>query len=201
MPKGLLRGLVLALLILSGALFVLIGRIVFLSPTIEDESSVSIGGPFHLTDHMGHRVSDTDFRGHLMLIYFGYTYCPDVCPTELQTMSVALDALGPRANLVQPIFITIDPARDRPEVLAQYVSNFHPSLIGLTGEAADIQAAASVYRVYFSKAPGASGADADYLMDHSSFIYLMGQDGRYLTHFSSGSSPEKIAEGISRYLP
>src|SRR5262249_52294505 len=114
-------------------------------------SRALIGGPFRLVDQNGRPVDDTQFRGKLKLVYFGYTYCPDVCPTELQTMSQALDALGPAAAQVQPLFITIDPQRDTPEQLKDYMQSFHPSFLGLTGTPAEVDAVARAYRVYYAR--------------------------------------------------
>jgi protein SCO1/2 len=153
-----------------------------------------VGGPFELTDQNGHRVTDKDFLGKYPLVFFGYTYCPDVCPSELQVMSAALDELGSTADRIQPIFITVDPARDTPEVMKEYVSNFHPRMIGLTGSASDIAKVASVYRVYYAKM-GKEG-DPDYLMDHSSNIYLMGPDGKFVRHFTYGTDIKALALGI-----
>lgn len=155
----------------------------------------SIGGPFALVDQDGRARTDADFRGRYTMIYFGYTFCPDVCPTALSDMIVALDELGPLAARVQPIFITIDPARDTVEKLKTYVPNFHPRLIGLSGSEAQITAVAKAYRVYYAKSEDPK-AGADYLMDHSSVIYLMDPGGRYLTHFSHGTNPAKIAERL-----
>jgi len=161
-------------------------------------AGLRIGGPFTLTDQNGRTRHDTDFRGELMLIYFGYTYCPDACPTALQNMSGALDALGDRAKEVQPIFITIDPARDTVEQMKLYAQNFHPRLLALTGTAEQVAAAARAYRVYFEKVP--QGGKDDYLMDHSSFIFLMGRDGRYLTHLAGDASADAMAAAIKPYL-
>jgi protein SCO1/2 len=162
------------------------------------QATVDIGGPFDLTDQHGKPVSDKTFRGRYMLIYFGYGYCPDVCPTELANMAAALDALGEKAKDVQPLFITVDPERDTPEFLADYVANFHPRLIGLTGTPDQIKAAAKAYKVYYAKAkkPG----DADYLMDHTSFVYLMGPDGRFLSLFRGHTDPAAMAETIGRFM-
>ncbi len=157
-----------------------------------------VGGPFTLTAHTGERVSNETFRGKLMLLVFGFTYCPDVCPTELQVVSAALDEMGTKAADIQPLFVTIDPERDTPAVLAAYVGNFHPRLIGLTGTPEEIRTIAAAYRVYYARAKG--GSDADYLMDHSSIIYLMGRDGRFLKHFSYSTDAAKLAEGITRAI-
>ena len=153
-----------------------------------------VGGPFTLTSHEGKRVTNEDFRGKYMLVTFGYTYCPDVCPTELQIISAALDLLGERGKDIQPIFITIDPERDSVAALAQYMPNFHPRYVGLTGTAEEIQAVAKAYRVYYAKVAGQGGQD--YLMDHSSIIYLMDKQGTFLKHFSYGTDAKQLAEGI-----
>jgi cytochrome oxidase Cu insertion factor (SCO1/SenC/PrrC family) len=158
-----------------------------------------IGGPFTLTDQNGQTRSDAEFRGELMLVYFGYTYCPDVCPTELQAISDAMDKLGDKAAKVQPIFITVDPARDTVAVMKDYVSHFYPRLIGLTGTPAQIDAAKRAYRVYAQKVPAKDGGN-DYLMDHSGLVYLMSRDGKYLTHFTPQTTPEQMARTIGKYL-
>jgi protein SCO1/2 len=157
-----------------------------------------IGGPFELIDHTGARRTDADYHGKLLLIYFGYTYCPDVCPTDLQAMASALDLLGDAARAVQPLFITIDPERDTPGHLASYVPLFHPRLVGLSGEAKAIRQAARAYKVHYAKVvlPDSS----DYAMDHSAFIYLVNADGQYLGFFPPGTSPERMATIIQPHL-
>ncbi|MDA0652067.1 MAG: SCO family protein [Proteobacteria bacterium] len=160
-----------------------------------------IGGPFTLIDHKGTVRTEKDFRGKLMLIYFGYTFCPDACPTALQIMSVAVQNLGKTADSVTPVLITIDPERDTPRRLSEYVKNFDPRMVGLTGSAEQIKQAAKVYRVYYRKAAPASGSPPnDYLMDHSSVVYLMDREGRYLTHFTHQSPSEKIEAAIRNNL-
>jgi len=163
------------------------------------EGKALIGGPFQLIDHTGKRVTEKDFEGRLMLIFFGYTYCPDVCPTELLVMTTALEQLGKKADKVTPVFITIDPKRDTVEQMSSYVSNFHERFIGLTGSHEEIRAAAKAYRIYYAKAKG-DGSSDDYLMNHSSIVYLMNAKGKYVTHFSYGTSPEMMAEGIAKFL-
>jgi len=163
-------------------------------------SKVSIGGPFSLTDHNGRTVTDQSFRGKFMLVMFGYTYCPDVCPTQLSTASDAIDALGDAAEKVVPIFITIDPERDTPEHLKEYVSYFHPRLIGLTGSPEQIKSVAKAYRVYYAKSSASKDDPEDYLMDHSAISYLVGPDGKFLTHFSHGLDAETMAKRIREYL-
>jgi cytochrome oxidase Cu insertion factor (SCO1/SenC/PrrC family) len=148
-----------------------------------------IGGPFALTDQYGTRRTDTDFRGKLMLVYFGFTYCPDICPTDLMQMALAVDQLGPVGEMVQPIFITVDPERDTPEHLKDYLPLFHPRFIGLSGDAAAIKEAARAYRAYYARVPLDR---SDYTVDHSAFIYLMGRDGEYLGFFPPGTSAELL---------
>jgi protein SCO1/2 len=153
-----------------------------------------LGGELRLVDQDGRATDETTFHGRWRLVYFGYTFCPDVCPTELQTMVDAMDELGPKVDRVQPIFVTIDPARDTPEKLKNYVGLFGHNLVGLTGSVPQIQAATRAYRVYYAKSPG---ADADsYLMDHSSFVYLMKPDATLATVFPAGTPSDAMAKGI-----
>ena len=153
-----------------------------------------IGGPFALIDHRGKPRTEQDFKGKLLLVYFGFTYCPDICPTDLLDISLAIDQLGEAGNKIQPLFITVDPERDTPAHLAEYVSLFHPRLIGLTGDAAEIRKAAGAYKVYYAKV--ANEAGTDYTVDHTAFVYLMDADGKYLGFFPPGTTPERIAKAI-----
>jgi protein SCO1/2 len=157
----------------------------------------SVGGPFELTDHMGHRRTDADFRGKLVVLYFGYTSCPDVCPTELQAITLALEQLGATADQVQPLFITVDPERDAPSRLADFISAFDPRFIGLTGAMPAVRKAALAYRVYFARPANAA---ENYPVDHTGFIYLVGADGRYLGFLPPGLSPNEIADAIRARL-
>jgi cytochrome oxidase Cu insertion factor (SCO1/SenC/PrrC family) len=157
-----------------------------------------VGGPFELTDQAGHRRTDVDFRGKLVVLYFGYTSCPDVCPTELQSISLALDKLGSAAEAVQPLFITVDPERDTPARLAGFVSSFHPRLIGLTGPLADIRKTTTAYRTFFAKNDATT--PGDYSVDHTGFIYLVGKDGRYVGFLPPGLAPDAIADAIRTRL-
>ena len=163
-------------------------------------SQPDIGGAFSLTDQTGKTVTDADLRGRYMLVFFGYTYCPDVCPTALQTMTDALDMLGTLAKRVQPVFISVDPQRDTPQVLQSYVENFHPSLIGLTGTPDQIKAVARVYRIYFAKVKEEGAGEDNYLMNHSAIVYLMGPDGKFVTHFTHGTTPQEMAAKMREYL-
>jgi cytochrome oxidase Cu insertion factor (SCO1/SenC/PrrC family) len=157
-----------------------------------------VGGPFELTDQTGHRRTDADFRGKLVVLYFGYTYCPDVCPTELQSISLALEKLGAVAEAVQPLFITVDPVRDTPARLADFVSSFHPRLIGLTGSLAEIRKTAIAYKTFFAKQSIAT--PGNYSVDHTAFIYLVGKDGQYLGFLPPGLAPDAIADAIRTRL-
>ncbi|MGD9539041.1 MAG: SCO family protein [Alphaproteobacteria bacterium] len=165
-------------------------------------AGVDIGGPFELIDQNGKTVTQADFAGKLMLVYFGFTYCPDICPTELLVMGQAVDALGAQADQVVPVFITVDPGRDPPERMKEYVAAFHPRLVGLTGSEAQVSAAAKAYRVFYRYAPNKEGGELgdDYRVDHTSYVYLMDREGRYLAHFTHGQGPDVIAEGIKKYL-
>ena len=157
-----------------------------------------IGGPFALIDHTGKPRTDTEFRGKLMLVYFGFTLCPDVCPTDLMAMGQAIDKLGAAGDAVQPLFVTVDPERDTPTHLADYVPSFHPRLIGLTGDAAQIRDAARAYRVYYAKVD--LGAGAEYTVDHSGFIYLMDRNSKYLGFFPPGTPVDRMAAVLKTHL-
>jgi cytochrome oxidase Cu insertion factor (SCO1/SenC/PrrC family) len=162
-------------------------------------TTVAIGGPFSLLDQDGVLRHDSDFRGELMLVYFGYTYCPDACPTALQTMTTALDDLGDEAKAVQPIFVSVDPERDTVAQMKSYAQNFHPRLLALTGSPDQVAAAANAYRIFYEKVKAEDGG-SDYLVDHSSFVYLMGRDGRYLAHFGPDATAADMAAAIKKYL-
>ena len=157
----------------------------------------AIGGPFTLVDQNGRTVTNDTLKGKPTLIYFGYTFCPDVCPTSLLLMETAIEKLGPdAAKKVNLVFITIDPERDTVGYIKGYAQQFDPRFVGLTGSADQVAAAARAYRVYFRK----STQDADYLMDHSSIIYLMGRDGKFLAHFTHQTSPEQMAAALKKFL-
>jgi protein SCO1/2 len=165
---------------------------------IQLAQGVMLGGPFSLVDHTGRAVTERDFAGRALLVYFGFTYCPDVCPTELGTIAAAIDAMGPAGERVTPVLVTIDPERDTPAALADYVARFHPRMVGLTGSAEQIAQAARAYRVYYAKVRPRDSSD--YLMDHSSFIYFVGPDGRVRSLFRPETSPEAIAAAVTAQL-
>lgn len=160
------------------------------------------GGPFTLVDHNGKTRRNTDFRGRFILIYFGYTYCPDICPTNLQHMADALAQLGRRANAIVPIFISIDPGRDTPQVLKDYVANFNDRFIGLTGSQEQVRAVAKAYRVHRRMVLEKGEQDrTNYLVDHSSITYLIGPDGKFLTLFPHNTTGAEMARRLKTYLP
>ncbi|MCP4935552.1 MAG: SCO family protein [bacterium] len=162
--------------------------------------SALIGGAFELTDHTGKQVSDKDYLGKLMLVYFGFTYCPDICPTELQHIAGALDIIGDkRRKQITPLFVTIDPERDTRELMASYVENFHPDLVGLIGTTEQIKKMGKNYRVYFKKVVDKDSPDG-YTMDHSALVFLMDKKGRYIRHFSYSTTPQKMAEGLIKAM-
>jgi protein SCO1/2 len=208
MPKSPLARAILVFCIGLVLLLVGIAGYFYVTGKLDGDQDVSgmgrpqIGGPFELVDQRGEPMRDEDFRGRYMLVYFGYTYCPDVCPTSLLEMSRALDLLEKRApekaEAVTPVFITIDPERDTVAAMADYATHFHEDLVALTGSSGQVAAAANAYRVYYGKVDAGSGDPDAYLMDHSSFIFLMGPDGDYLTHFSHSAKAEEIAEGLEK---
>ena len=156
-----------------------------------------VGGPFTLNDQNGKPRSDSEFRGKLMIVYFGYTYCPDICPTDLMAITQALEALGPAADGVQPVFITIDPARDT-KGLSEYLAAFHPSFVGLTGSEQDVRNVANSYKAFYAKVPEQRGEG--YSIDHTGVIYLMGRGGEYLGFMPPQTSPERLTEILRKYL-
>ena len=168
-------------------------------PSVATSGKALIGGPFTLIDQNGKTVTDRDFRGRFMLIFFGFTHCPDICPAELQVMSQSLDALGPEAAEVVPIFVTLDPERDTPAVMADYVKNFGGRFVGLTGSPEAVAAAAKAYRIAYARFQE-DATKGDYSIDHSALVYLMGKDGEYVTHFAYGTPAAKMAETLRRYL-
>lgn len=168
---------------------------------VRETGEALVGGSFALVDQTGARRTSEEFRGGYMLVYFGYTFCPDVCPLDLHRASVALDLFeeqGGAIGNIQPIFISIDPARDTPAVLAEYLQNFHERFIGLTGTDSEIAEAAGAYRVYYQR--GEDYGPDGYLMDHSNIIYLMGPDGKYVTHFTSEDTAPTIAGSLLSHV-
>ena len=168
------------------------------SAAIALPAGTKIGGAFTLIDDQNRPVSDETYRGHWLLVYFGYTFCPDVCPTTLQTIATALDRLGKSGAGITPLFITVDPARDTPAVMARYVHQFDSRIIGLTGSEAQIAEAAKAYRVYYQKETPKDGTP--YTMDHSSFLYLMDRQGRLAALFGPQTTAAELAAAIGQKL-
>jgi len=184
-------GLVMALLLIGT------GGYVWLSGNTPQ--GLAVGGPFALTDGDGKPVTDKDYRGKYMLIYFGYTFCPDVCPTTLNAVADALDKAGAKADKIRPLFITVDPKRDNPAVVKQFAAAFGPRIVGLTGTPEQIAAVAKEYRVYYAEHRTGTGPD-DYTMDHSSVLYLMGPDGRFVAPIRADLAPDAMAAALGRLV-
>jgi protein SCO1/2 len=183
-------GLVIAVLILGTGAFIWLSQ---------GGTASLVGGPFTLADGTGRQITDRDFRGNYMLVYFGYTFCPDACPTTLNEVAEALDRLGTKADRLQPIFITVDPKRDTPAVMKQYVAAFTPRLVGLTGSDEQIAKVAQEYRVYYAKHRTGPGPN-DYTMDHSSVLYLMGPDGVFIAPIRADEDSEQMAADLGRLM-
>jgi len=186
-----LGGVIAILVILAVGLFWRADKVL---PT----DSATVGGAFTLVDGNGKTVTDADYRGKMLLIYFGYTFCPDICPTTLGTVARAFDQLSPeQRSQFLPIFITVDPERDTADQMAQYVGNYMPELIGLTGSPEQIQKVMLEYRVYARKANDNS---PNYTVDHSSVLYLVGRDGKFIKPFSGSIAPGDLAAGLKKAL-
>ena len=198
MSTGAARVLVMLGAFVAG--LVLFGAVVFIvtgrSPAPVALTS-TVGGPFSLTDQNAKPITDQDLKGHPFLVFFGFTHCPDVCPTTLFEVSEVLRALGPRAKDVRALFVTVDPERDTPAVLKDYLSSFDPRVIGVTGDAEAVAAIEKSYRVYAKKVPLEGG---NYTMDHTALVYLMDKNGRFVAPFKMKRRPEEAAAEIERYL-
>jgi protein SCO1/2 len=158
-----------------------------------------VGGPFTLTDQTGKRVTDKDYRGRYMLVFFGFTSCPDICPAGLQLVSAALENLGAKADRITPIFISVDPERDSPEKLAAYVKNFNERLIGLTGTPEEISNVTKAYKVYYKKVPNET-VPGEYGVDHTSIIYVMDPRGEFVTHFTPTATVEELTAKLDKII-
>ncbi|NQV45190.1 MAG: SCO family protein [Rhodospirillales bacterium] len=196
---------ILFLLIAAGSFWYAFQAGVFdrISNNAGEVTQIKIGGPFELTNQFGETARDSDFHGQYMLIFFGYTYCPDVCPTTLTTISTALDSLGDAASGIAPIFVSVDPDRDTPEYLKDYLTHFHPAIQGLTGTKDQIKQITKSYGVYYAKVQEDGGTNEntdDYLMDHTAITFLMDPDGQYVAHFSHTAGADAMAEKIAGIL-
>jgi len=186
---------------IAAALAVLPGVSTYFWPQTKNWTvgKATIGGPFEMVDHNGRQVSDQTFKGRYLLVFFGFTHCPDICPAALQTVTAALERMGPKADKIAPLFVSVDPERDTPEILKEYLSYFDARIIALTGSQEQVAKMVKTYRAYARKVPNSEAAD-DYTVDHSAFLYLMAPDGTFITHFSPTVSFEKMAERISREI-
>lgn len=193
-------GLALAGVLIGAAVGILVLRAPVETPGVSETGKALIGGPFSLVDQSGKRVSDKDFIGRYMLVFFGYTSCPDICPAGLQVMSAALDKLGLRGDEITPVFITLDPAQDTPAKLAAYLKSFHPRLVGLTGSDSDIAAVARAYRVFYQKVPDEKDPSR-YSIDHSAIFYLMGKDGNLIAPIPHTTDVTQLSLAIDKALP
>ena len=187
-----LSAFIAGLVLFSTVVFIVTGR----SPAPVVMSS-AIGGPFRLVDQNSRPITDQDLKGKPFLVFFGFTHCPDVCPTALFDVSEILRALGKDADRMRALFVTVDPERDTPEKLKDYLSSFDPHLVGVTGDAESIAAMNKTYRVYSKKVPLDGGG---YTMDHTAIVYLMDKDGRFVVPFNLKRRPEEAAADLRRYL-
>jgi protein SCO1/2 len=163
------------------------------------EGAAQIGGAFTLTDQNGNLVHESDFRGRVMMVFFGFTSCPDICPVAVASMSKAMEILGSKADQVAPIFISVDPERDTPSVLKTYLAPFDKRFVGLTGTPDQIKEVSDLYKAYLAKKDIAP-KDGTYTVDHSAYIYLMGKDGKYRVIFPNTASGEDLARALERAL-
>lgn len=195
-PEALIPYILLIAAVLAGTAWHLGDSVGGLGRTIT-EGQASIGGPFVLTDQNGKTFTDKNLKGHWTLLYFGYTHCPDVCPLTLELIADTMDKLGAKAARVQPVFVTVDPARDTPAVMKQYVSAFGKLFVGLTGTNAQIAQMTKEFRVYARKHPLKNG---DYSMDHSGAIYLLDSEGKFAGTYEEVQGPDKIAADLKARL-
>jgi protein SCO1/2 len=168
-------------------------------PPVKSTGEALIGGPFTLVDGTGSTVTEKHFSGKYMLVFFGFTHCPDICPTSLLITKNALEHIGKKVENIVPVFITVDPERDTADVVGRYVKNFGPRFVGLTGTAEQIKKAADAYKVFYQKVED-KGSGLGYVMDHSGFLYLMGPDGKYIAHFPHTITEQALAEGLEKHL-
>jgi len=181
----------------TAAVVVALGFAAFIVTTPSERPRAAlIGGPFALQDGDGKTVSDQTLRGRPFLVYFGYTHCPDVCPTELARISDILSKMGDKS--IPTLFITVDPERDTPKVMQDYVSSFNPAIVGLSGAPLAVEAAEKAFRVFARK--GEKQPDGDYSMDHSSIVYLMDKNGAFIEAFNVERPPEEAAKDLERFL-
>jgi len=190
----------MSLLIVLAACLVAIGALAVVAVDLKPQAAsrqVAVGGPFSLTDQDGKTITDADMKGHPFIVFFGFTHCPDVCPTTLYDLSQALNGLGDDAKNIPALFVTVDPERDTPEVMKRYVSNFNPDIRGVTGEPAAIQAMVKAYRGYAKKVPT---EDGDYTMDHTAVVYLMGADGQFISPLNLQRPTAEVVKELREHI-
>jgi protein SCO1 len=196
------RRLAILALVLAGASALAVAEallVVTPQPMVTTSGTAAIGGPFTLLTADGKSVSDQSYRGKWLLIFFGYTFCPDACPTALSNISVALEKLGPDTSKLQPLFVTVDPQRDTPGVMADYLKSFDPRIIGLTGTQAQIDGVVKEYRIYVAQQKSEAGGD-DYLVSHSAYIFLLDPQGRFVNVIQGSESGEQIAAWLRKQM-
>jgi len=190
----------MSLLIVLAACLVAIGALAVVAVDLKPQAAsrqVAVGGPFSLTDQNGKTITDADMKGHPFIVFFGFTHCPDVCPTTLYDLSQALNGLGDDAKNIPALFVTVDPERDTPEVMKRYVSNFNPDIRGVTGDPAAIQAMVKAYRGYAKKVPT---EDGDYTMDHTAVVYLMGADGQFISPLNLQRPTAEVVKELREHI-
>jgi len=190
----------MSLLIVLAACLVAIGALAVVAVDLKPQAAsrqVAVGGPFSLTDQDGKTITDADMKGHPFIVFFGFTHCPDVCPTTLYDLSQALNGLGEDAKNIPALFVTVDPERDTPEVMKRYVSNFNPDIRGVTGDPAAIQAMVKAYRGYAKKVPT---EDGDYTMDHTAVVYLMGADGQFISPLNLQRPTAEVVKELREHI-
>ena len=190
----------MSLLIVLAACLVAIGALAVVAVDLKPQAAsrqVAVGGPFSLTDQNGKTITDADMKGHPFIVFFGFTHCPDVCPTTLYDLSQALNGLGDDAKNIPALFVTVDPERDTPEVMKRYVSNFNPDIRGVTGDPAAIQAMVKAYRGYAKKVPT---EDGDYTMDHTAVVYLMGPDGQFISPLNLQRPTAEVVKELREHI-
>jgi protein SCO1/2 len=197
MAKKLRPSLVAApILFLVGLIGLGVGFFVFKPPQTQIATAALVGGPFRLTDQDGAEITEATMKGKPFLVFFGFTHCPDICPTKLFEISQALTATEKKVPDIQALFISVDPERDTPDVMKRYLSSFNPRIKGLSGDQAQVDAAVKAYRAYAKKVP----TDSGYTMDHTSLVYLMGRNGEFLTSIDTTKADTEVAEQIAGKL-
>ncbi|MCJ2036523.1 SCO family protein [Methylobacterium sp. J-068] len=191
------RTLLPILAFVVGLVGLCIAAFAVLAPKTQEGGTSSVGGPFTLTNQDGQRVTERDYAGRTHLVFFGFTHCPDVCPTTLQQIGDVLRALGPKGKDTRALFIAVDPERDTPEALKAYLASFDPRIVGLTGTPEEVSAAVKAYRAYVRKVPT---KDGDYTMEHTALVYVMNGQNRFLNALNLARPPEEAAAELARML-